>query len=181
MSGYQASAQAMKDITSSVIATTLVLMAIFIPGGLMAGMTGKIYVPAECQSTGDYYHAAVEIAGQLLKEKELPEVLYCVSDEITLVLMDIFRRNGLNFPGDIRIISGGDSDFLNGLSDPPPVLRQNIPKLAEIAVKHLTGRINDGKNTIGENLCAAEINQRLLFPDGSTQFLAEDKINTGYY
>lgn len=145
------------------------------------GMTGKIYVPAECQSTGDYYHAAVEIAGQLLKEKELPEVLYCVSDEITLVLMDIFRRNGLNFPGDIRIISGGDSDFLNGLSDPPPVLRQNIPKLAEIAVKHLTGRINDGKNTIGENLCAAEINQRLLFPDGSTQFLAEDKINTGYY
>lgn len=43
MSSVQASAQAMKDIMSSVIATTLVLMAIFIPVGLMAGMTGKIY------------------------------------------------------------------------------------------------------------------------------------------
>lgn len=43
MTGEQASAQAMKDISSSVIATTLVLMAIFIPVGLMAGMTGKIY------------------------------------------------------------------------------------------------------------------------------------------
>lgn len=43
MSAVQASHQAMKDITSSVIATTLVLLAIFIPVGLMAGMTGKIY------------------------------------------------------------------------------------------------------------------------------------------
>ncbi|MBE6446808.1 MAG: efflux RND transporter permease subunit [Alphaproteobacteria bacterium] len=43
LSALQASQQAMKDITSSVIATTLVLMAIFIPVGLMAGMTGKIY------------------------------------------------------------------------------------------------------------------------------------------
>ncbi len=43
MSGPTAANQAMKDITASVIATTLVLMAIFIPVGLMAGMTGKIY------------------------------------------------------------------------------------------------------------------------------------------
>ncbi len=43
LSAVQASHQAMKDISSSVIATTLVLMAIFIPVGLMAGMTGKIY------------------------------------------------------------------------------------------------------------------------------------------
>ena len=43
MSAVQASHQAMKDISSSVIATTLVLLAIFIPVGLMAGMTGKIY------------------------------------------------------------------------------------------------------------------------------------------
>ena len=43
MNAPQASAQAMKDISSSVVATTLVLMAIFIPVGLMAGMTGKIY------------------------------------------------------------------------------------------------------------------------------------------
>lgn len=43
LTAVTASAQAMKDISASVIATTLVLMAIFIPVGLMAGMTGKIY------------------------------------------------------------------------------------------------------------------------------------------
>ena len=43
MTSVQASAQAMKDISSSVVATTLVLMSIFIPVALMAGMTGKIY------------------------------------------------------------------------------------------------------------------------------------------
>ena len=43
MNAPQAAAGAMKDIASSVVATTLVLMAIFIPVGLMAGMTGKIY------------------------------------------------------------------------------------------------------------------------------------------
>ncbi len=43
LSSVEASNQAMTDITSSVIATTLVLLAIFVPVGLMAGMTGKIY------------------------------------------------------------------------------------------------------------------------------------------
>lgn len=43
MSAFNASIQAMKDISSSVIATTLVLLSIFIPVAMMAGITGKIY------------------------------------------------------------------------------------------------------------------------------------------
>ena len=43
MSALDASIQAMKDISSSVIATTLVLLSIFIPVAMMAGITGKIY------------------------------------------------------------------------------------------------------------------------------------------
>lgn len=39
----EASIQAMKDISTAVIATTLVLLSIFVPVGLMAGITGKIY------------------------------------------------------------------------------------------------------------------------------------------
>ncbi len=38
-----ASIQAMKDISSSIIATTLVLLSIFVPVAMMAGITGKIY------------------------------------------------------------------------------------------------------------------------------------------
>ena len=43
MNAVNASIQAMKDIGSAIIATTLVLLAIFVPVGLMAGITGKIY------------------------------------------------------------------------------------------------------------------------------------------
>lgn len=43
MPGAAAAVQAMKDIGSSIIATTFVLLAIFIPVGMMAGITGKIY------------------------------------------------------------------------------------------------------------------------------------------
>ncbi|MBP5344076.1 MAG: efflux RND transporter permease subunit [Alphaproteobacteria bacterium] len=43
MQALDASIQAILDIASSVLATTFVLLAIFIPVGLMAGMTGKIY------------------------------------------------------------------------------------------------------------------------------------------
>ena len=43
MDSVSAAIQAMKDIGSSIIATTLVLLSIFIPVGMMAGITGEIY------------------------------------------------------------------------------------------------------------------------------------------
>lgn len=43
MNAHQASVTAMQQISGAIIATTFVLLAIFIPVGLMAGITGKIY------------------------------------------------------------------------------------------------------------------------------------------
>ncbi|MBP5353104.1 MAG: efflux RND transporter permease subunit [Alphaproteobacteria bacterium] len=43
MQAHQAAVRAMQQIGSAVIATTMVLLAIFIPVGLIAGITGKIY------------------------------------------------------------------------------------------------------------------------------------------
>ncbi len=43
MDKVAAAVQAMKDISSSIVATTLVLLAIFIPVGMMVGLTGQIY------------------------------------------------------------------------------------------------------------------------------------------
>ena len=43
MNAINAAIQAMKDIGGAIVATTLVLLAIFVPVGLMAGITGKIY------------------------------------------------------------------------------------------------------------------------------------------
>ena len=43
MDAHSASVKAMQQIGSAIIATTFVLLSIFIPVGLMAGITGKIY------------------------------------------------------------------------------------------------------------------------------------------
>lgn len=43
MDAHSASIKAMQQIASAIIATTFVLLSIFIPVGLMAGITGKIY------------------------------------------------------------------------------------------------------------------------------------------
>lgn len=43
LSSYDASIKAMVQIGSAIIATTFVLLAIFVPVGLMVGITGKIY------------------------------------------------------------------------------------------------------------------------------------------
>lgn len=40
---YDASVKAMQQISSAIVATTFVLLAIFVPVGLMSGITGKIY------------------------------------------------------------------------------------------------------------------------------------------
>lgn len=43
LNAYQASVKAMSQISGAIIATTFVLLSIFVPVGLMAGITGKIY------------------------------------------------------------------------------------------------------------------------------------------
>ena len=43
LNSKEAAIQAMNDVTSAVIATTLVLLGIFVPVGFMSGITGRIY------------------------------------------------------------------------------------------------------------------------------------------
>ena len=43
LNAYKAAVKAMQQISGAIIATTFVLLSIFIPVGLMAGITGKIY------------------------------------------------------------------------------------------------------------------------------------------
>ena len=43
LNAKEASIQAMQDVTSAIVATTLVLLGIFVPVGFLGGLTGKIY------------------------------------------------------------------------------------------------------------------------------------------
>jgi len=126
---------------------------------------GKVYAASD--DIRDYYQTGRIIADEILNEKDLPDALYSVSDEITLVLMDAFRRRGIRVPNDILIISGGDSDFLQWLTNPPPALIHDIPLLAKSAIRNITDRIQEGCQDTGTNACVLEIPQKLLFPDGT--------------
>ncbi len=75
LNSKEAAIQAMSDVTSAVIATTLVLLGIFVPVGFMSGITGRIYQQfsvtlsaAVCFSTVCALTLAPALCSLLLKE-----------------------------------------------------------------------------------------------------------------
>ncbi|MBQ3695578.1 MAG: efflux RND transporter permease subunit [Alphaproteobacteria bacterium] len=77
MSAIDATTQTMKEISGALIATTLVLLAIFVPIGFMTGITGKIYQQfsvticvAVCFSTFCALTLAPAVASHFFKKSE---------------------------------------------------------------------------------------------------------------
>lgn len=77
LNSKEAAIQAMKDVTSAVIATTLVLLGIFVPVGFMSGITGRIYQQfsvalsaAVCFSTVNALTLSPALCSLLLKKPE---------------------------------------------------------------------------------------------------------------
>ena len=77
MSSREATVDAMEKVTAPVIATTLVLVAVFIPVAGMAGITGKLYqqfaitiVVSVCVSSVNALSLSPALASLLLKEPE---------------------------------------------------------------------------------------------------------------
>ncbi len=77
MSAIEATTQTMKEISGALIATTLVLLAIFVPIGFMGGITGKIYQQfsvticvAVCFSTFCALTLAPAVASHFFKKSE---------------------------------------------------------------------------------------------------------------
>ena len=75
LNAKEATIQAMSDVTSAVIATTLVLLGIFVPVGFMTGITGRIYQQfsvtlsaAVCFSTVCALSLAPALCSLLLRE-----------------------------------------------------------------------------------------------------------------
>ena len=77
LNAKEAAIQAMSDVTSAVIATTLVLLGIFVPVGFMSGITGRIYQQfsvtlsaAVCFSTVCALTLAPALCSLLLRQSE---------------------------------------------------------------------------------------------------------------
>ena len=80
LNAKEATIQAMSDVTSAVVATTLVLLGIFVPVGFMCGITGRIYQQfsvalsaAVCFSTLCALTLAPALASLLLRPHPAPE------------------------------------------------------------------------------------------------------------
>ena len=119
------------------------------------GVTGKFYsVPGDCRT---YFQNGREIAEMLLKEKELPEALYCTSDEMAFSIINTLVRKGIRVPEDIYILGGGDSEFARHYDPPLPVSIHDVKLLCRTAAENLVSRIEAGEQNSGTGKCVAEI------------------------
>jgi len=130
-----------------------------------AGMQAKMYHTDSSVGFACFYETGRRIAQMLLAEKELPDALYCISDEMTFAIIETLRSRGIQIPRDLFIVSGGDSEFLKNMSEPPPYLIHDIPLLVSTAVKDLITRIERGDQNSGTGRCAGIVGQHLHFPE----------------
>lgn len=129
-----------------------------------AGMKAKFYYTEAVSGSNYFYEMGRRIAPMILAEKERPEALYCTSDEMTFTMIETLRLKNIQVPRDIFMVSGGDSEFLKNLSDPPPYLIHDIPLLVSSAVRDLIRRIEQGEPVSGTERCIAVLPQHLNFP-----------------
>ena len=131
---------------------------------IQAGMQPEFYYTDKSIRPMNFFEVGRQIAQKLLIMKRLPDALYCVSDEMTFSIIETLRQKGISVPQDLFIVSGGDSEFLKNITDPPPYLIHDIPLLVSTAVKDLIGRIERGDPLSGTERCIGTIEQRLFFP-----------------
>ena len=124
-------------------------------------------IPVDCSASHplgpcNYYAGGREIARRLLKRDALPDALYSISDELTFTLIEELRRTGMNVPVAIKLISGGDSEFLRWYDPPIPALTHDPAELARVATDDLVRRIEGKEQVSGQGNCVAVIKQRIL-------------------
>ena len=142
---------------------------IFSAAAAAANMVGRAYaVPGDCHS---FFRNGKEIAAMILEEKELPEALYCTSDEMAFSLIDTLSKKGVRVPEDIYILGGGDSEFSRHYTPPLPVLVHDIETLCTAAAENLISRITRGEFNAGSGQCVAEIG-RSIYESGKENKLA---------
>lgn len=135
------------------------LSDIFTTAARQSGLEVKNYaVSGDCHS---YFSNGKEIALKLLAEKEIPEALYCISDEMVFSLVDALGKKGIRVPEDIYILGGGDSNFSRHYDPPIPVLIHDIDGLCRTAVENLVTRIEQGEVNSGSGRCVAEIGRTI--------------------
>ncbi len=128
------------------------------------GISVDIYTSPYRMTDGHYYRAGQDISVQILASGKIPSIIYCISDEIAFVMIEIFREHGFRVPEDMEIIGGGDSQFSAWYLKPLPVLVHDFRELSQVSCNDLVDRIQNGENHPGSGRCVKVFSQDLIFP-----------------
>ncbi len=125
------------------------------------GMEATLYKPDKSIHNRHFFEAGKNIAEKIMKARDLPQALYCISDEMAFSIIEEFRANGIRVPEDVYFLGGGDSEFCQYLHKPLPILIHDIHALAEAAAVDLVTRIERGDTVVGTGRCIAELSRRI--------------------
>jgi LacI family transcriptional regulator len=154
----------------------------FIAAGHAAGIATEIWTLPLDKNSGEenFYHygeMGEKLAAKLLAQRdELPDGIYCASDETAEALAMCFKLAGLRVPDDIAIVGGGDysKSFRNMQNF--PVFCHDPAEMAEVSVEALIERIEGGDTTPGSGKCHALLLQHLRLPRKSNHTADEFTI-----
>ncbi len=80
-------------------------------------------------------------AGSLLLREGLPTAVIAANDPCAIGLLDTVLRAGLNVPADLSVIGYDDSRFGRIPGIDLTSIRQNIPKMARLAIEAVVGNL----------------------------------------
>jgi ribose transport system substrate-binding protein len=91
----------------------------------------------------DRVDGSSEAAIRSTLESDLPSAVIAGGNKLTLTLMSVIERMGLNCPQDISIVGFGDQEWFSLASPPLTVLRQDIQEMGRVAAEHLLNKITN--------------------------------------
>jgi DNA-binding LacI/PurR family transcriptional regulator len=97
---------------------------------------------------GDYTEGSgARAARQLLPDGRLPTAVIAGNDRCAIGLLGTLMRLGVNVPGDISVVGYDDSQPARLSYIDLTSVRQDAPRLAELAVEAIAERLDQGRTT----------------------------------
>jgi LacI family transcriptional regulator len=96
----------------------------------------------DCHLRGDFTHGrAEEIFAEFMSRKQKPTAIFCVNDVTAFGAIDMARRMKVRVPEDVWIVGYDDIKMSSWSAFDLTTVRQQIPKMAKLAIDCLLDRI----------------------------------------
>ena len=119
----------------------------FISQAAAAGFNARSYVSPPLEQKYDYYSAGEYVADMIAAEPDWPDGLRIGSDEMLFAINERLRQKyHIDMLTRYYVIGGGDSEFSRKYANPPDIIIHDYQAAAEMAVKYITGVLENGKD-----------------------------------